>query len=290
VSSSTVVDAAVDGVPDGAVDAAQDAATARCDRTKPFGTPVLVPGINTPGSTFAEASSSLTPDELTMYFTSNRLDPGSANFDVYVASRGSIADAFGTAQKVDALDLGGDERHTWISPDELSIYIYSSKNGDYNLFVSTRSSKLVPFGAPQPLGVNTAELEQGGSTTADGRTLYFHRGTTSLTFRSVLGPNGFATASPVNELNTPDADCPLPMGDDLSIYFASSRGGSLGNLDIYFASRATTASPFNQITNVTELNSTAFDIPEWISPDGCNIYFTSARGDGFEIWTASRQR
>jgi hypothetical protein len=277
--------------PDASVDAALDASTAaRCDRTKPFAEPTLAPGVNTVGADAGEAGASLTPDELTIYFTSNRLAPGTPNFDVYVASRASITDAFGTAQKVDVLDLGGDERNTWISPDELSIYIYSSGHGNYDLYVSTRTSKLVPFGSPQPLGVNTTDIEEGGTTTADGHTLYFQRGTLAETFRSVLGPNGFDTASPVAELNTPDANSPVPSGDDLSIYFGSSRGGTMGSIDIYFASRPSTTSPFNQITNVTELNSQSYELPTWISPDGCDIYFTSLRGGGFDVWTASRPR
>lgn len=261
----------------------------RCDPKKPFGAPVLVDGINTAGGPAGEAGASLTPDELTIYFASNRLNPGTPDFDIYVATRASTSDAFDAGQKIAALDLGGDERSTWILPDALTIYIYSSAGtGGYDLFVATRASTSAPFGTPQPLGVNTAEIEEGGAVTGDGKTLYFQRGTAAETYRSINAGAGFATATAVAELNGPDADAPIPSPDDLTIYFASARAGGMGGPDIYMATRPSTSDAFNQITNLTSLNSTEFDVPSWVSPDGCVMYLTSLRGPGFEVWSAAR--
>ena len=277
--------------PDAATDAkATDSSTVRCNPTAPFGAPVLVSGINSTASTVSEAGASLTPDQLTIYFASNRLNPGSANFDIYFATRPSTVDAFDAGTKVDALDLGGDERSTWVLPDTLMIYFYSSGIGsNYDLYVSTRTNTSSAFGTPQPLGINTTAIEEGGSVTGDGKTLYFERaGSDDEVYRSVNAGDGFTSATAVGELNSPDAFSPIPSPDDLTIYFASGRAGGAGNADIYSGTRSSTSSSFNNITNLAELNSTAYDTPTWISPDGCDIYFTSSRSGYFHVWSASR--
>ena len=76
------------------VDASPDADLRRCDPAKPFDTPVSVDGINTASY---EGWPVLSPDELTIYFMSNRGGLGtSGGIDIFVATRASITDPFGT--------------------------------------------------------------------------------------------------------------------------------------------------------------------------------------------------
>src|SRR5687767_10829960 len=67
----------------------------RCSAQSSFGTPVLVGGINTASS---DPYAWLSPDELTIYVTSDR--PGSDNYDFYTASRNAIGDSFGSPTRM----------------------------------------------------------------------------------------------------------------------------------------------------------------------------------------------
>src|SRR5690242_14856893 len=66
-------------------DAARDTAAAACDVTKPFAPAVEVPGLHDPAATDVHAT--LTDDELTVYFRSNRFDTTKATMHIYVATR-----------------------------------------------------------------------------------------------------------------------------------------------------------------------------------------------------------
>jgi Tol biopolymer transport system component len=278
----TKVDARVDSP---AVDSAIDSPTGRCDPTKPFGAPVPVEGVNTAGTTAGESAASLTSDELNIYFASNRLGPGSANFDLYSGSRTAIDQPFTNVQKL-TLSVDGDERSTWISNDQMTIYFHSSAGGDYELYTATRSSTSVPFGTAVPLGVNMTGIEVNPRVSADGQTLFFERQTTNsqTLHQSTRGGNGFSTDSPIAALN-PDAGGPVPSADGLSLYFDSSRGG---DRDIWVAKRTSTSAAFTQISQVTELARNGFDIATWVSADDCHLYMTTTIDGGFSIYMAAR--
>ena len=96
--ASTPSDAGGDGGGDdgndGSVDA--DATVLACDLTKEFGTPLLVPGVNT---TAIEDSARLSQDELTIYWNSDRAEAG-ADYDLYFATRPSRTSSFGPASRM----------------------------------------------------------------------------------------------------------------------------------------------------------------------------------------------
>jgi len=133
----------------------------RCDLSKPFASIQPVPGLNTPDD---EEGPTLSPDELTVYFASNRNAPGSANFDLYVASRSSRDSAFGNATALAAISSAADDRGVSLSADGLSLFFHSSRSaGNYDIFVSTRLNTSANFGAATALSpdINTAALEGG---------------------------------------------------------------------------------------------------------------------------------
>jgi Tol biopolymer transport system component len=101
-----------------------------------FDAPVLVPGasINTSA---AEQTVVVSPDELTLYFGSNRTG-GMGMFDIYVATRGTTSDAFGTPTELAALGSAANEWPTWISPDGCVLYFESDRAGSSDLFFATR--------------------------------------------------------------------------------------------------------------------------------------------------------
>jgi hypothetical protein len=131
----------------------------------------------------------------------------------------------------------------------------------------------------------------GPALTSDNLTLYF-----SSTGRSGgLGGQDLwrttrATASgsfgaPVNlgaPLNTPGEELiPKTSLDGLSLYFVSNRPGTLGNNDIWIATRATTSASFGAPVNLGgAINTSSLDGGPDITADGLILVFNSDRPGG----------
>lgn len=285
---STRPDAAAPDV-DAEVEVEPDAVPEPCDLSAPFGAAVALTELNTADD---DEFVTLMPDERTIYVANNHAAPGTANVDLYVATRTALDQPFGALVPVTAVNTDSDDRSPSISADGLELYFHSSRSGNYDLYVATRTSTAVGFGAPVALaGVNTTAIEADPEITADGETLYFDRSADDVlyqTFRATRGPTGFGNAVAVTSINGPDAMRAAPSDDDRTIYFSSARAGTAGNLDVWVATRASTSDPWSDITNVAELNTTNQDTVDWISPDGCRAYVTRKTGAAFDVYVASR--
>jgi len=120
---------------------------------------------------------SLTADELTIYWQSNR--PGSANYDIWTASRNSTEDPFGTPQLATELNTEVAEASPCVLPDGLTMYFVRVANATQStehFIKATRASTNQPF-------ANFAVVAFPGSTgvdedmpfvTADEKDLYFN--------------------------------------------------------------------------------------------------------------------
>jgi Tol biopolymer transport system component len=85
--------------------------------------PVAVGEVNVAGAN--DWAPALTPDALTMYFGSNRAsgDAGAgARSSIWVSTRASVNDPFGTPRKVTDLDQGADSFPSWVSADNCRLY------------------------------------------------------------------------------------------------------------------------------------------------------------------------
>jgi hypothetical protein len=124
----------------------------------------------------------------------------------------------------------------------------------------------------------------------DELTAYFTRNTgTPGTYIATRGSttSPFGTPAPMN--NGVDMESPTVTADGLTMYFVSARTGTSGMRDVWKATRATTTADFANVTNVTELNSTAEEHDVYVLPDHSAIYVSSARNGGVhEIFRAAR--
>jgi hypothetical protein len=262
-------------------EAAPNEAGARCDLNKPFGAPVPLAPLNLP--TENERSARLTPDELTIYFASDRTNL----YRIYRATRAKPDDAFGAPVQLDELASSAVNYRTAApTPDDRSLIIeqrmVDGGGGRGDLVIVTRATSTGPFGAPTNIGgLNTFEDETDPQVTAAGLELWFARsaGTSSydifMSSRSEL-TEPFANPSRLSgSLNQPassETDA-VPSADGLELFLQTSREGKMR---IYVARRDSKADPFGAPVHVPELDGLgANDVPTWLSPDRCVLYLTS---------------
>ena len=102
------------------------------DSTGATGTPAAV--IGDVNSAANEAAPAVTADERVIAFARDG--------DIYLASRSSPSDGFGTATPIDGLaQMGVNEAPTWISPDGCHLYVQSDAPGGMgglDLYMATR--------------------------------------------------------------------------------------------------------------------------------------------------------
>jgi hypothetical protein len=110
-------------------------------------------------------------------------------------------------------------------------------------------------------------------------------------YRSAKVNGAFSTPRPVPGVNldTPATENnPVVTPDELTLFFGSTR---TGDSEIYEARRASVADGFGAPMELTGLNTSGLGAPNWISPDGCNLYFTGVELNiGYQLYVASRGR
>lgn len=80
---------------------------------------------------------------------------------------------------------------------------------------------------------------------------------------------------------------PAVTDDDLVMYLAAG-SGFFENTTIVVAKRSSTSEEFGTPEPVAELNTGVRQEPNWVSPDGCELYFSQDRGSGLELLVAQR--
>ncbi len=245
---------------------ASDAATSldgasgsgRCDPTKPFGPPSIVPNINTG---YDEISFVLSANELSGYVL--RDNPGDL-LTITSTSRGSLDDDFPIDTTDSALaNVGGRIGSPWLArSDHLFFELF---NGRLN--VSERPTTAEPFGTRKLLDIagvaNDGSLHLVG-TDADALNLYFYGVDGILQ----TAPNSFAAY----EFDTPVAISSMAIGagvlshDRKALYYQRSNDGSG---DVYLATRTSTSATFDPGT----LLFAAAGWPAFVTKDGCELYF-----------------
>jgi len=208
----------------------------------PWGAPVnLGAPIN---DVWDDGSPRISPDGLSLYFSSYR-DGGSGDTDIWVATRPTSTDPFGTPVNLGPeVNSASQEFGPWISADGLTLLFAAIDRpggmGGGDIWISTRTNSTAPWEPASNLGapVNTANYDVFPCLSTDG----------------------------------------------LLLFFMSDRANP-GTGNAWVAKRSTTTSPFGtpvRIGAIAELTVRAR--PHAISADGTTLYFGSDRAGGLGSW------
>ncbi|HTV22807.1 MAG TPA: hypothetical protein VMG12_29155 [Polyangiaceae bacterium] len=133
----------------------------------------------------------LSPDELTIWFTSTRAG-GAGGADLWTSTRASIASPFAAPTLLDAVNGSSGDESGGMTQDRLGLVFDSTRDGVGNseIFLTTRASTGVAFASPTNLSVVNSELnEYNVFLTLDERELFFSSnrsaGSTHHLFRSI---------------------------------------------------------------------------------------------------------
>jgi len=265
-----------------------------------WSTPVnLGPAIN---STANDQQPAISPDGLSLYFTSNR-PGGLGGFDMYVSQRASVFDAWGPSMNLGpALNTTFDEGNAAFSRDGRLLFFQSKRLptfGGIDIWVAKRNNPHDDFDW-QP----AVNLGPGVNSTADDNGLcYFEdevRGTRRLYFGSArpgfggtdlyvseqMADGSFGPATLVPELNSLQNETdPSVRQDGLEIFFHSNRTGSIGTaFDLWVATRASTLDAWSTPVNLgSPINTASVENNANLSSDGMTLFFASDRSGGFGV-------
>jgi hypothetical protein len=262
----------------------------RCDLAKPYGPPVALVGLSSPS---AEIGVEATDDMLDGVMWSDR----SGIDRIYEVTRATPADAFAMPQLVANLGsiAGVPDRDPAVTGDGLTLVFTSQRagGGNWDLYATTRPSRSQPFAAPAQISeLATAGADWGPFIASDGLSLYYViGGDLAYSHRATPASPWSAPGTVLTELDTPSNEFePAVTADELTIFYASDRpDGGLGGLDIWTATRASTADPFNAPSNLVELDTPGDDIPSWISPDRCELFLTRTNGAaGWDLYVSTK--
>ena len=261
---------------------------------------------------FNETGPIISPNGLSLYFSSNRMG-GLGSNDIYVSQRATLNSAWGTPQNLGAtVNSSSADNITGLSRDGRSMLIASNRpggSGGNDIYLSTRRNANNDFvwHPPVNLGatINTTFEEIGANFFEDTET-----GVVSIIFssdrvgiplmnfhfyQSTQHSDGtFNAPVLINELNSEGAEFGTAIRHDgLEIFFGSARPGGLVFmvLDIWVSTRASTSAPWNPPVLAVGINSLEEDRSPKLSPDGSVLYFHSSRTGGFgafDLYSATR--
>lgn len=207
-----------------------------------------------------------------------------------------------------------------LSVDGHRLYFTSNRPGGFgatDLYVSRRRDTRDDTGWEQPVNLGAAVNSSAG----DNATTFFKDEATGVTtmyfsstrpglvgddiYASTLREDGtFTPAVLVPGINTAAIERqPSVRRDGLELYFASDRPGGQRNLDIWMATRASTADPWSPPVNLgPSINTSLIDARPVLSFDGTTLYFQSTRPGGlgpcdtpagpcvFDLWATTRTK
>jgi Tol biopolymer transport system component len=264
-------------------------------------------------STAGEMNAALSPDELSLYFTSDRAG-GLGITDIWVSHRDCGDCPWQTPVNLGApFNSSSQDAGPRLSIDGHLLFFQSDRpvgsNVGGDIYVSRRNNPNDDFGwgPPVRLGsdVNTPDGTENAaaylqSAEDGGGNLYFNRTTATVPqpelYVASITRDGETRgpAVPVSELNViaaNDQHATLRK-DGREIFFSSNRTGGLGSFDIWTSTRRSVHEPWSPPVAVgAALNTTSSDQQPSLSSDGRTIVFTSNRPGSLganDLWISTR--
>jgi hypothetical protein len=224
--------------------------------------------------------------------------------DLYTSTFVPKTQSFGFLSKLNGVSGPFYDAYPTITPDGKYLLFAARATATSKVMINVATAKNSSFEMPDivPLaaaaGANFAN--EPSAIGNDGETIYFSAGFPAMgaeshLYRTTGGPPSYGTPEPVPVATTPLPDnAPVVTDDELEIFFASTRDNptvqpKLDGLDIYQASRASTAVPFDAPVHLANLSHDGGpDWPVWISPDTCDLYYINKAADIGTIYVSHR--
>ncbi len=256
-------------VPEG--DAPTDVRAGRCNPNAPFDSPRRVFAT----SSVHETELALMGDELSAFAI--------RDFELQMTSRTSVEDDF-PLPTATGLGLEAIQGYEGVSsaPDGLTVYLTSAASTAL-VGVSYRPTNSSAFTSPSPVDVEGSPLSSARARlSADSMTLYWSDASHALNqARRIDGTrDSFTVPMVVTTLAVTDFAI---SADELTLFWSYSPGA-----DIYVSTRTSKYMPFGSGVPVENVNSSADDVPLFVTREGCELYFRSNRTSFESIWVARR--
>lgn len=259
--------------------------------------------LNTPA---VDGCASLSPDGLELYFTSSRAG-GLGAVDIWVARRSSAGEGFGPPENLGAPINSSSAEFCPTMTQGKRLYFSSARDdGQGDLYVSRLGKN--GWSVPQNLGtnINSASVEESASIYEDeeGReVLVFssRRSGRGQIYQSVAGGPAQLVAGGVITVSNADQR-PSVRKDGLEIFWDSTRFGTLGNSDLWTATRSSTSDPWGTAVHLQSLSSAGppgtgftlgYDARPFISWEASTLIFGSVRSGGegvVDLYFATREK
>jgi Tol biopolymer transport system component len=227
----------------------------------------------------------ISSDGLRIYFARDATSLFQGN--IYSASRSSATGTFTGAAPVTNLNSPNDEERAWLTSDELAIALSTAHDGPLNIYMITRAAG-DPFGTP--VGTHMAMVNAKGSRRFEP---FLTDDLLRLYYTADSGPGGkWQLLLAARATASDDFGAPSLVVDDNSInYFAPALYQSEQLLlfssfpnnqttDMFYATRSGATGPFGTPARIPTVNTGSSEAEAVLSPDGCELYFTSDRDPG----------
>ena len=271
---------------DGGVPSTDASSTNRCDPTKDFEAPALMPELSTG---LDDLAFSVTRDELLAFV--GRGQPTV----IMQSTRATTTASFGapTDTGLAAVNTGAAAKlEPSTTGDGLALYyaIQEAASGDKKIFVASRSTTGEPFAAGQQLFSRGPLVRDASPHASTGGSMLYWVGVGQPPAKTSLlqAQRDRGALLPDSRTVATDVERPVVSSDDLTLYYYDPDGQ-----DIRRASRTDKNATFSAGKVVGSLSSTAKDIPLYLSYDGCVMVLASDRPGGlggFDLYMAKRPK
>jgi Tol biopolymer transport system component len=255
-----------------------------------------------------EMNATFSPDELSLYFTSDRAG-GLGITDIWIARRECVGCPWQTPVNAGApINSAGQDAGPRFSNDGHLLFFQSDRTGLGDIYVARRNNTNDDFGwgTPVLLGgdVNTATGNEQAAdylqSAEDGiGNFYFNRqvGTAPPEIFSASVTRDGETrgaAVYVSELNVVTAvDQHVTIRKDgRELFFSSNRAGGLGGFDLWTSTRRNVHEPWSPPVDLTApMNTASTDQQPTLTADGRTLLFASNRAGGSglnDLWISTR--